>query len=179
MSTISPPVTLRAAGLQDLPAIVAVQARSWRESYRGLVDDDYLDALPLQKWMESWRAHLFGGRGGSFCVVAECAGRVVGFASAGAADDDGLDRGVGELHTIYIGSEHYGTGLGKRLLESAVEWMAGQGYTEAVLWVLAGNERATRFYRASGWHPDGATASDAWGATTVPRVRLRLRLRPG
>ena len=176
MSAQSLSVTLRPASLADLPAIVAVQARSWRESYRGLVDDEYLDGLPLQKWLESWRAHLFGGRRDGLCVVAESEGRVVGFASAGAADEDGLGSNVGELHTIYIDREHYGTGLGKRLMDAAVGWLSERGYAEAVLWVLVGNGRATHFYTRGGWEADGTTAADQWGATLVPRARYHRRL---
>ena len=38
------------------------------------------------------------------------------------------------------------------------------GFAEAVLWVLAGNERAQRFYRADGWHADGGRREEVvWG----------------
>jgi hypothetical protein len=33
--------------------------------------------------------------------------------------------------------------------------ICGFAFTEAVLWVLTGNDRAERFYRADGWLPDG------------------------
>ena len=29
------------------------------------------------------------------------------------------------------------------------------GFRKAMLWVLVGNARAERFYRADGWAPDG------------------------
>ncbi len=173
-------MTLREAGLQDIPAIVAVQARSWRESYRGLVDDDFLEAIPMQKWIESWRTHFFGARRDTRAFVAEDGGRIIGFSGAGAADGvEGLGDAVAELHTIYMDAAYYGQGIGRRLMEAALDHLRQQGFTEVVLWVLEGNHRARRFYEAGGWRADGATGSDCWGATSVARVRYRLTLPPG
>lgn len=168
-------VSVRPAGLADIPAIVAVQAGSWRSAYRGIVDDAFLDAIPIQQWIESWRAHFFAGD--THCFVAEREGRVVGFTSVGRTDG-GEDLGpeVGELHTIYIEAGEYGRGLGRQLLQTAVEQLRSDGYREAVLWVLEANARARRFYEAGGWKADGARSSDCWGATSVARVRYRLPL---
>jgi GNAT superfamily N-acetyltransferase len=172
-------VTVRVAGLQDVPAIVALQARSWRTAYRGMVDDEFLEAIPLQKWMDSWRAHFFGARGDTRCFVAESDGRVIGFSGAGGADPaERLGEGVAELHTIYIDASYYDQGVGRRLMQAALDYLRGEGFSEVVLWVIEGNERARRFYEAGGWAPDGGTGSDCWGASNVARVRYRLDLLP-
>jgi GNAT superfamily N-acetyltransferase len=176
MAPDSPATALRVGGLVDVPAIVAVQARSWRESYRGLVDDAYLDALPLQDWIASWRAQFFSARDRT-CLLAEAGGRVVGFASAGPpGEPEGLDPSVGELHTLYVEAAHQGAGLGRLLLERALDHLRDRGYITAVLWVLEGNARGIRFYEAAGWTPDGARASDCWGATNLARLRYRRAL---
>jgi hypothetical protein len=42
--------------------------------------------------------------------------------------------------------------------------MIKRGFGDAVLWVLAGNHRAERSYRADGWTPDGGRSQDeVWG----------------
>lgn len=177
MPSVGSTVTLREAGLQDIPAIVALQARSWRSAYRGMVEDEFLDAIPMDKWIESWRVHFFGGRGQARCFVAEEGGRIVGFAGAGRAEPaDDVDDSVGELHTVYIDEAYYGQGIGRRLVAAALEHLAGSGFSLAVLWVLEANERARRFYEAGGWRVDGATGADCWGATSVARVRYRRPL---
>jgi hypothetical protein len=52
----------------------------------------------------------------------------------------------------------------------------GLGFTEALLWVLIGNDRAERFYRADGWLPDGQRRDDdVWGAR-VSEIGYRRRL---
>lgn len=168
--------TFRAGGLGDIPAIVALQARAWRAAYRGVVDDQYLDALPLQHWIESWRAHLLDGSAATSCIVAEDESGLVGFTSVGGSDPAQLAPAVGELHTIYVDPALQGAGLGQRLMGEALRRLREAGYTDAVLWVLEGNQRARRFYEQAGWSPDGGTGSDQWGASRVPRVRYRRRL---
>lgn len=175
MTHTSTGAVVRVGGLEDIPAIVALQARSWRTAYRGIVDDAFLDAIPMQRWVESWRAHFFAGA--TRCFVAEENQRLIGFASVGQPDDvEDLAPSVAELHTIYIGADHYGLGVGRLLLEACLDHLRQEGYPEVVLWVLEGNQRGRGFYEKGGWRPDGARAADCWGATSVARVRYRLTL---
>jgi hypothetical protein len=51
--------------------------------------------------------------------------------------------------------------------------LAGLGFIEGMLWVLDGNGRAERFYRADGWTRDGAERDevlgpDWWSSATTP-----------
>jgi hypothetical protein len=41
----------------------------------------------------------------------------------------------------------------------------------AVLWVLAQNERARRFYERGGWHADGVTRAGSIGPVETLQVR--------
>lgn len=48
-----------------------------------------------------------------------------------------------------------GAGGGSGLLRRAEAAMRSHNHFEAVLWVLAGNSRAHKFYRSAGWSLDG------------------------
>jgi ribosomal protein S18 acetylase RimI-like enzyme len=85
-------------------------------------------------------------------VVIDHAEEVVGFAAVGSAPDV---QSTGELYAINIEPDRWGRGYGRALLARAEVELAALGYDEAVLWVLPGNERARRFYEASGWASDG------------------------
>ena len=54
--------------------------------------------------------------------------------------------------------------------------MRSSGFRTAVLWVLDGNERGERFYRAAGWERDGQTKVDRFQGETITEVRYRKRL---
>jgi hypothetical protein len=53
-------------------------------------------------------------------------------------------------------------------------WEAG--FTDALLWVLDGNDRAVRFYEGEGWSADGATrVEEPYGiVSNVSRFRRPL-----
>lgn len=55
-------IRIRRATLADCPAIAQVQVEGWRTTYRGVVDDDYLESLSVtdrtQKWVENVQVSL-------------------------------------------------------------------------------------------------------------------------
>jgi ribosomal protein S18 acetylase RimI-like enzyme len=64
-----------------------------------------------------------------------------------------------------------GTGIGRLLMANALEQLADIGGERAVLWVLAENERARRFYDRGGWRPDGETRVEAVGGEPTTQLR--------
>jgi GNAT superfamily N-acetyltransferase len=100
---------------------------------------------------------------------------VIAFASVGPDRDDATR---GELYAIYALPEAWGTGAGHALMDEAVAALRDAGHADAVLWVLADNPRARRFYEREGWSADGTTKSEEWLGLTVAEVRYRRALSP-
>jgi GNAT superfamily N-acetyltransferase len=116
--------------------------------------------------------------------VAERDGAVVGFCQtapigeADAGSDSARASNTAELRTIYLAPEVVGTGVGAALIRHALGDLRARGFRAAFLWVIAGNERARRFYEKGGWRPDGVEKTEeAWG-TPVHQVRYRIELLP-
>jgi ribosomal protein S18 acetylase RimI-like enzyme len=88
------------------------------------------------------------------------------------ADPD--DPARGHVFSLYVDPSSAGAGVGRALLAHGVQELEARGFTAATLWVFAANERALRFYRASGWAPTGATRVEPeWQA---PELQLALTL---
>ena len=100
----------------------------------------------------------------------------MGFSGVGLARP-GDDPALGELFTIYVLPEEWGQGVGKALMTRALERMRGEGFAEAVLWVLEDNPRTRRFYELAGWHADGEVTEQEWLGSVVREVRYRIDLR--
>jgi ribosomal protein S18 acetylase RimI-like enzyme len=167
-------ITIRDARSEDAVAVAGVHVRSWQVAYRGLLPDDYLDALQAS---DRAARYTFGDRRPDrpATIVAITDEAVRGFATTGPSrDDDGSS--AGELYSIYVDPGSWGRGIGRALIAEARSRLSEQGFTEAVLWVLAGNEHAMRFYRADGWQPDGDTRKDVIWGVSVDEVRYRRRL---
>lgn len=168
---MSPPARLRLAVREDAPSLAEIFLRCWRDAYRGIVADAVIDSLDPAGLEQRW-AELAGGSPDEL-VVATQSGVPVGMARFGA---DGDDPDRGHLFSLYVSPDASGAGIGRALLERAMAGFAQAGYEMATLWVFAGNERAIRFYRASGWEPTGEQrVEDAWGAL---ELQLATRLAP-
>ncbi|MCE0766960.1 GNAT family N-acetyltransferase [Pseudonocardia kujensis] len=144
-------VGIRPAEPADAGAIARVVVESWRSAYRDLLPTAVLAGLSVDDREEFWRGIVGAPSPGAVVLVAED-GPVVGFvvvrSRPGVPD-------VGELMALYVAPSQWRRTIGTLLHNAAVEHLARQGCTRAELWVLAGNERATAFYRARGWVADG------------------------
>jgi L-amino acid N-acyltransferase YncA len=164
-------VTVRPATAADAEAIGRVHAETWRAAYEGVLPEAAFDVEARQRF---WREAFARDRPSTSAVfVAELDGAIVGFAGVGASREA---PGVGELFTIYVDPPQWGTGAGRALIARAEESLAASGFAEAVLWVLEGNDRAERFYRAAGWAHDGGRKLEEFQGAELVEVRYRKPL---
>ena len=105
--------------------------------------------------------------------VAEVDGEVVGFVTVGPCADDWAE---GELFAIYVRPEHWGTGVGRSLIEAGEQRLRELALSDCILWVLDDNLRARRFYERAGWLPDGAAREIEFFGIQIPEVRYRKKL---
>ncbi len=148
---------IRRARPQDAFAIGAVNVAAWRDSYAGLLPDDFLANLSPQRIGAGYGHGLISRREGEALFVAETpepGRRVVGFASAGPARRAGMGTrwGEGEVATLYVLSDYRDQGIGRRLLRASAAHLAAIGCASAMLWVLSDNQ-ARFFYRHLGGRP--------------------------
>jgi GNAT superfamily N-acetyltransferase len=145
-----------------------VHVDTWRAAYPGVIPREALDALDVDQRASRWER--FTVAEGYAVFVAEREGSVVGFASAGACRE--LED-TGELFTIYVHPDSWGTGAGLGLMDAVVEWLA-ERWPEAVLWVAEDNPRARRFYERYGWVAETTRVDELLPGVHVPEVRYRL-----
>jgi ribosomal protein S18 acetylase RimI-like enzyme len=169
-------VVIRRAGEADARGIAEVRIRTWREAYSDLMPTDFLNALSFDATERRWRESLRSGDPSRRMQVAESAGQVVGFVSAGVPRDEPAEPLTGEVYAIYVTPDCWDRGVGRKLLAHAEKDLTDLGYTEAMLWVLTDNQRARAFYERAGWHADGATKRATFGGREVEEVRYRIAL---
>lgn len=170
-------VTVRAAAFADAAAMGRVHVLSWQAAYPGLIPQDYLDSLDIDRRAEHWRRALSSSREQAPLLVAVAGDDVVGFAGFGPARDGGSDvTTVGQLYGIDVRPDRWGLGVGGALLAAVHAGLVDLGYRSAVLWVLPGNRRARTVYEHHGWRYDGANRTAEAFGVTVPEVRYRRRL---
>ncbi|WP_187645831.1 ribosomal protein S18-alanine N-acetyltransferase [Streptomyces sp. TRM49041] len=76
-------------------------------------------------------------------------GRIAGYAGLAAAG------GLGDVQTIAVAREHWGTGLGARLLTELLQYATAFECEEVLLEVRVDNTRAQKLYERFGFAPIG------------------------
>jgi GNAT superfamily N-acetyltransferase len=167
-------VVVRAAQVTDRLSVARVHVRSWQGGYRGLIADEHLDAMKAE---DRASRYTFGEGDETFrrTVVAIEGEDVVGFASFGASCE--VDNPTeGELSALYVEPDSWGSGVGRTLLASAREGLRAMSFASAYLWVLEGNERATRFYGIDGWTSEGLCRADMVWGVAIREIRFARSL---
>ena len=165
---------LRLAEPEDAIAVARVHVRSWQVAYRTLLPADYLDQLRPEDRAQKYDFASLDPRKPQTIVAVE-EGLVHGFATTAPSRDPDLP-GHGELYALYVDPEQWGRGIGGALISAARTRLFGLGFRNAVLWVLAGNTRAERFYQIDRWAPDGLRRTDSVWGVTVDEIRYQREL---
>lgn len=140
---------LRDATRKDAAAIAALHAANWRESYRGIVADDFLDGPVEEERRGVWKDRLAKGDTDQDIVLAlNDRDELLGFACIYHAHDP---RWGGFLDNLHTAAAVRGAGYGQALLREAGRRIAARDPSGGLyLWVFEKNHAARRFYRSMG-----------------------------
>ncbi|MCE1252882.1 MAG: GNAT family N-acetyltransferase [Anaerolineae bacterium] len=133
----------RVTANDDLRAITQIYISAWKEAYRGIIPQDYLDTLSEKHW-----SPIFKASGLDTLVIME-GKRYVGVSSFGKSRDE-FCSGWGEVVTLYILPDSWGRGYGFALFNQVIQTLRKQGFENIFLWVLAENSRSRGFYERCG-----------------------------
>jgi len=136
---------IRKAKFEDAKGIAKVHIKSWRETYIGIVDDEYLKSLVLETRTKKWQEILRDPKPDSWTFIAENeGGEIVGFISGGSARENFAEF-KGEMYAIYILKNHQGNKLGYRLTKKLCSTLKKHSINSVYVCVLKDNE-SKNFY---------------------------------
>ena len=148
-SGMKPRVETTPAHVEDAWAIATVHIRSWKAAYAGMIDPDYLASLSIEDRSIRWQATLAANA--DPILVARLQGEVAGFVSYGKCRDQGAPLDRGEIWALYVSPSAWGQGLGRTLIQQAMDELATLGFESISLWVLSANHRGRKFYESCGF----------------------------
>lgn len=142
-------VAIRPYRPADLDAIKQLTVESFGGVTLEQNVEDALGVLNGHDWRWRKARHLdedvAANPGGVF--VAEAGGRVVGYVTTR------VDReaGKGRVPNLAVAADLRGRGLGRRLIEAALDSFRAEGLAYAVIETMAGNEAGNHLYPACGF----------------------------
>jgi ribosomal protein S18 acetylase RimI-like enzyme len=168
------PVNIAPATISSAPGIARVHVGSWRAAYADILDAGFLTNLSVEARALQW--HDILQKGESQTLVAQQDGSVVGFISFGRCRDEGAPRDRGEVWALYAEPGVWGQGVGRALLERAVQALRSSGHGSTSLWVLSQNRRGIAFYEAFGFQRvEGSEKLFELGGRQVEEVCMMLQ----
>jgi ribosomal protein S18 acetylase RimI-like enzyme len=142
-------VAIRLARYEDVKALGALHVQTWRETYRDLMPEEFLDGLSPEAHSVKWRKWLCDPKCLVRTVVAEEGSTLMGFSILGPPRHS-VPTATGEIRAIYVLKDAQGKGIGRRLLSEAAKELHDLGFECAALWVAAENAQALSFYEKMG-----------------------------
>ncbi|MBC6905343.1 GNAT family N-acetyltransferase [Saccharophagus sp. K07] len=137
------------AEADDCAAIARILARSWQTAYRGIMSDELLDNISVQRLEQGWKENL---NSGIEAYLLWLSGEAIGVVEVSKFRDPITEFSTwGEIPIIYLLPEYYGFGLGGKLMRFALSLLRERGMENVGVWALEKNSRAIRFYKKHGF----------------------------
>lgn len=145
--------TIRQATLEDIDVITQIHVKAWQQSYKGLIDQAYLEAISFDE-RRVLREKILHSQ--THCFVVEILDQMVGFCDAGPACEQ--DQKIcssntslhaatpGEVFAIYLLESYKHQGIGTQLWKFAREDLKSRGLFPFKTWVLTEHTLARAFY---------------------------------
>lgn len=141
---------IRRATTNDAYEVAKVAAYSWLESYKGLIDQDYLnDKISQERIDYSTNKTKALIENTDKYYVATVDDKVVGFVYYHKSSEEKY-KDYGYLEAIYLSEDYKGLGIGKELFSIAVNGLKNMGYNKFYLHCLKGNKTLGFYEKYTG-----------------------------
>lgn len=153
-------IQTRIAYPEDINMVSTVLATSWKTVYRGIVNDDYLNSIQNNHWVDY---HITGiGNRTIFSMILESNKSIIGAAIIGKGKTD-IEA---NLISFYLLPDKIGRGYGYAFYSGIEQELKYRGFSKCVLDVLEHNTRAKRFYKSHGFVDINKRITDDLGGYT-------------
>lgn len=150
-------ISIRPATPADLETVASILARTWRETYNGIVPDALVAERSNPAWqVDTWREHFADAGALAGTWLGSLDGEPAGVALVRETPGEDAPRPL-ELKLCYTLAVAHGSGLGHALIDAAI------ADRPAWLWMFDGNDRAEAFYRKHGFQREEPWFTRSWG----------------
>lgn len=146
-------VQIRRANLGDVSVLAELGATTFIESFGYLYNQEDLQAFLDEDHSEAAYARLLSEQSSYALWLAELDGHAIGYVQAGACSLPHADvrAGDGEIKRLYLRADAQNLGVGRKLMDVAMQWLLRDGARTLWVSVYSENVGAQRFYARYGF----------------------------
>jgi ribosomal protein S18 acetylase RimI-like enzyme len=141
-------IEIRDARFSDHTAIARLHSANWRQSYRGILSDFYLDEVVEQNHFQDWKRQLGSPASNQLVLIAAMDQAVIGFARYLFDDDPEFGTLLENLH---VSKDLQRNGVGRSLMREGARRIIERADKRSMyLWVFELNALARKAYHCQG-----------------------------
>lgn len=162
-------ITIRKATPEDALGISIVNVYTWKTTYSGLIQEDFIDSR-IEKVTEIAERNKSEIEEKDNFIVATVDGVIVGFASYGESREEEFIN-AGEIYAIYVLSGFQGQGIGKEIFTVCIEELKKNRFDSVIINCLKGNN-SLEFYKHMGAKIIGEREDEIKGILMIANILL-------
>ena len=137
--------TIRLATKDDIEKIAKLYIKSWKKTYKGLLNQKYLDGLSIDVVSKRWGDYILEARHGIFIATSE--EEVIGFSAFKPYHriDDCI-----YIESLHVDEAYQGQGIGSAIIKSIYTVGSDEDYGQMAVCLVKGNNRAREMYTKLG-----------------------------
>jgi len=137
------------AEILDSLEIAKLIKDAWNSAYKGIISDEYLENMDVEKISKSWKEGIEKNKNNIFVYKEN--NQILGIIRFGKSKDY-ISENIGEIFVLYVKVQEKRKGIGTKLLEFAKNKFIKNGYDKMIIWCLKGNKQGASFYKKCGGH---------------------------
>lgn len=137
-------INVRKVKYEDIESVVDINIKDWKMAYKGIIDQLTLDNLDRNAKIEKWRKHYNIGN----VIVAQKEEKILGFCRY--SQETETAECDCEIIALYVDYENHEHGVGRKLMEYAMNDLREKGKRNMIIWCLEKNIEARKFYEKMG-----------------------------
>ena len=137
-------ITIRKATKNDSAEMASVHIASWKETYRGVIDEDFLDILDIDQRKEEWDRGFKNNHLVAFVSIHQ--GAIVGFIAGGPPRNFRGDFDS-EIYAIYLLKKFQRRRIGYKMYQAFVLNLLAD---KILVWVLRDNPSKVFYEKVGG-----------------------------
>ena len=133
---------------EDCKAIIEFITKTWNETYKGIVNEEFLDNLSKTEEKRYTNAINNFDEEKNIQYIIKKDNKIIGFLKLSKINDD-KNKEVIELQALYVLKEYQNNGIGKYLIQTALDEAKKLGYKKMIIGCLEKN-KSNEFYKKMG-----------------------------
>lgn len=159
--------------------ILTVNEAAWYQAYKGIIDDEEMKEHFEEKFSDEGfeRFSNYVAKCDHFYVaINKENGRIVGYVDFGMCPWEEEYKDFGVIHAIYVLPEAQRGGIGKKLLDFAVDYFKSKGVKKVLLTTFQKNNIGLGFYKNNNFFIEKELPKGTWHENSIDETMLAKEL---